>query len=386
MVKMKIVLYVGRFSLEYGAAGIRARTMAKIFKANGYKTVFLCNTHGIDSFSDEFICKYAEYKSIRGLKGKVINTIDNNTGLFEYSLFRKMTAEYNPNIVILYNELYSSTKKIIKYCKSQGIHVVSDVTEWYEVPDSLCGHYGEYCIARSIDKRIRRLDKKADGIIVTSTFLLDYYANEKCRALLLPPVVSIKPHIERETSQETGVPILVYAGSPVAKDLITPVLDAVQLINATGVRIRFNIVGISENDLRTLWKDLDYQSLGVKCFGKIDHDKAMSIVANSDFTVLFRKPLRYAKAGYSYKFAESLSLGTPIICNSVGGCDLDISDYQNGFVLDDYNIQTLVECFMRIIEMDSVSYNNMRKHAKAFSKKYSEQEVCNTIGSFLGSI
>ena len=75
-------------------------------------------------------------------------------------------------MVILYNPTSRMANRVRQLCKKRKISVVVDVTEWYEVSHQ---KKAEKVVAVSVDKRIRKIDKKMDGIISISPYLTNYY-------------------------------------------------------------------------------------------------------------------------------------------------------------------------------------------------------------------
>ena len=81
--------------------------------------------------------------------------------------------------------------------------------------------------------------------------------------------------------------------------------------------------------------------------------------------MLFRSryPKRYAKAGYSTKVAESLALGTPVICNRIGGTDSDIIDGKTGFVIPDCSNDSLKRIIQKVCSITEEDYSSMRQQS-----------------------
>lgn len=73
-------------------------------------------------------------------------------------------------------------------------------------------------------------------------------------------------------------------------------------------------------------------------------------------------------AGYSTKLAESLSLGTPVICNKIGGSDIDITDGKNGFKINKYSMKYLKDILRKISKMDVKEINDLKNKSYIFAK------------------
>lgn len=162
---------------------------------------------------------------------------------------------------------------------------------------------------------------------------------------------------------EARVRHFVYAGSPAQKDLILPFLKAVEAINKEQIRIFADVVGVSEEQINELMQTNDSKKNGIISFGRVPHQKCIRIVEMADFSILFRENLRYAKAGFSTKLSESLSLGIPVLCNAVGGADVIIQDGINGIKINSYEVEEIIKAIERILDMDQQTIDKMKKNA-----------------------
>ena len=173
----------------------------------------------------------------------------------------------------------------------------------------------------------------------------------------MPIDKSYQPRVTNST------PLLVYAGSPGEKDLLAPAINAVLAINAGSVRLNFLIIGINNEYIESEYGIKEFEKQGIHALGRITHEKVIEILRESDFSFLFRRKLRYAKAGFSTKLAESLSMGVPVICNSIGGSDTVIIDNYNGFVLNSCQIQDISNCLHYISNMSINERQKMKDNA-----------------------
>ena len=363
-VYMKKVLYLGRFGLPESAAGIRVYRIAKLLSACGCRVRFGCYgsryskaAEIFDGYAYNFLIAH------RGV-GRMLNAADLYCDLIKYRFARQLIQTYQPDMVILYNPTCHIANMVRRYCRKLGISVVVDVTEWYEIAHC---QKGEKVVARSVDKRIRTIDSKMDGIIAISPYLADYYRKMGQRVYEIPPMMMEigRGDYSRSCSEDGALLTIVYAGLPGRKDQLDQVLCAVEEINRDRVKIHLDVVGVSAEN----------GTPGICFYGRLPHDKAVDVVRKADFSVLFRENLRYAKAGFSTKFSESMSLGVPLICNSVGGCDALISSMQNGIVVEDGSIETIRDCLLNLLEQPDTVLENMKKGAIQLAAEHFSFEV-----------
>jgi glycosyltransferase involved in cell wall biosynthesis len=66
----------------------------------------------------------------------------------------------------------------------------------------------------------------------------------------------------------------------------------------------------------------------------------------SDFMLVFRPNLRFSNAGFPSKIPESLSLGTPIICNVFSDIKLYLTDGKDSFIIEDSGQNSFLKSFL----------------------------------------
>ena len=360
------IVYIGRFSYDNGAAWTRVENISKLLKRNGDDVFFVSNAAQIPNFKPDRRHTVVSYHN--SSLCSLINLFDLVTGLLEYRKAISLIERESVKYVFLYNETEILAKRIMKYCRNHGIKVYTDTTEWYNVVPIRKG-VADWLYTKSVNRRILYVDKNMDGAIAISPFLKEYYDSIHVNTVLIPPVFDDAFRQQESTISFKKPLSLVYAGSPGTKDLLLPILNTVEKINSMDLCVLFNLVGVSEDDLRKTWKDYDYKKYGINCFGRQSRERAIEIVANSHFTILLRRAERYAKAGYSTKFSESLAVGTPIICNHVGGADEDIIDGKTGIILKTYMEDELYAILHKLCNMPESDYLLMRREALEFGKK-----------------
>ncbi len=101
--------------------------------------------------------------------------------------------------------------------------------------------------------------------------------------------------------------------------------------------------------------------------GFIDNNRRFNILSSAKFFIL---PSIFLENN-PMSILESLSFGTPVIANNVGGVSELIKDDETGFLINDLNIINLNKTIKRISLMDERRYNNMKKKCFDLSKEYS---------------
>ena len=371
------ILYVGKFIPNEGAAGIHVYNIAKCLEEQGVEIVYVA--YSKKSFKKNRIY---DIRKPMGVIGSLKNVYDIITGCYEFDVFKNAIEKEHPNAVILYNTSNAITKKAINYCRQKNIRIIVENTEWYTVTSITSGLAG-HLLTKSVDKRIRKTDNTADGVIVISKYLENHYKKQNVPTFNLPPLFSL----ENESVERIQFrPIkFVYAGSPGGKDILKPFVDSIIEHNKhNDCNVEFHIYGINQEQLSHITGYQINAEDGVFAHGRVSHDEVIRAVSNSHFTVLLRHNMRYAKAGYSTKVAESLALGTPVICNNIGGTDVDINDSETGFKINDCDIKTLKNVINTVIEMGEMDYFNMRRACINYAqKRYAAQNYSETLLNFI---
>ena len=362
---MSKVLYIGWFGLPETAAGIRVYQIAKVLREAGNDVIFLCLSQPTVGK-----CAEIEYDGFHYiLKGQSKSKIKNVENIFcgcaDFCIIKDTIITEKPDTVIVYNEKERLTKKIISFCHPRGITVGADVTEWYELSRS---KKWNYIVAKNVDYRIRKMDVDLDFVISISPFLTAYYQSHGCRNVIeIPPIIDCVKSEIITTSQ--GIRHLVYAGSPAQKDLLLPYLGAIREINKNKIKVVADIVGVTKEHISALLNIEDAEEFGIVAYGRVPHVDCVRLVEKADFSILFRENLRYAKAGFSTKLSESLSLGIPVLCNAVGGADEIITDGFNGIKIEGCDSASIMKAIERILLLDEGSIDAMKQHAIETAKQ-----------------
>lgn len=391
----KRVLYISRSGLPINAAGIRTFNIGNLLEQLGYKTHYivtqrLLKNEMIDGFErtssaeqgflldEEIHFKMGEklYSYLPAFCGNKIDAAKEVWELLKASHTFKRVCHYcekeAPQAIFLYNDAYALTKKLLLYCKKKNIKLFADVTEWYERDKNKT--FAEKMLVELTEKRIVKLDHKLDGVIAISHYFEEYYKTKGTNCVRIPPLMQFENGFEiKRHDYYTDIKTVnfVYAGSPGGKDILIPFVKALQEVNKDGIKARIDIVGISGEYFKK-FPELDQalEETGVITHGRLSREDTIDIVKKADFGVLFRHDMRYAKAGFSTKFAECMSVGVPMICNKIGGSDAVINNWENGIVTqtaDSCVLKTLIE---RLCGMSNDEILRMKKSARSYAEKH----------------
>lgn len=367
---MKVV-YVSDIDIGMpnNANSIHVANMARLFHKAGFEVAAICESpkNGILLENTEYV-NYIYIKPIPG-KGKIRGLNWNLNALLGYFSARetkKILNEIDPDYVIIHeaNSMFYA-QSVARLSKKLGYKVIVETTEWMEVGKERTPLYN--CIIRQKDYSRRKLDRKCGNIIAISEFLEDYYKAQGCNVVRIPPLfpdMNANRHIERFHDKTDKAKIkLVFAGTLSSKDFLEPVLRTLLRINKESIQIAFEVIGPDEKEIKNRIDVDDLKKYGIYCHGRISHDEVLEIVRKSDFSVLFRKNQRYAKAGVSTKFCEAMSEGVPSICTRVGGTDRFVMDGINGILIENNEETTIEMALRKLLELDDNKIIEMKNSA-----------------------
>ncbi|MBE6681301.1 MAG: glycosyltransferase family 4 protein [Ruminococcaceae bacterium] len=385
---MRNILYISRAGLPISAAGLRIFNIGTILENLGFDVHYLANRRitnkeldstyekldskdstFLDNSEHHFRIDNKIYSYLPKQKNGKIASIKEMLELVSSQKAYKRVVSYcekeKPYAVFLYNESYELTKKLIGYCKKNNIKLFADVTEWYEMDKNK--NFAEKFVVHSTEKRITKLDHTLDGIIAISNYFEDYYKSKGANVVRIPPLMEIEKDLEiekHEYYEDKSVLNFVYAGSPGGKDILIPFVKALQTVNKDGIKARLDVVGIDEKYFDR-FEDVDknLKETGVVAHGRLSHEETLNVVKRADFGILFRHNKRYAKAGFSTKLAECMSVGVPMMCNKIGGSDLCIEHMLNGVLTETTRVDELVNVIETLMKMSKKELLDIKNNA-----------------------
>lgn len=394
---MKII-YTGAFRFpDKDAASQRVLNNAKILRSLGHEVIFYGweqKEREEDYIAEQrYFYQGFEYKSMneldkeqKSLSSKIMGFL--TKGQHTLKQIKKTIGNESPDLIIVYNSHYLFIRSMLKFTKASGLKLVVDCTEWYESSHLPGGKYG----LPSIDNYLRMtcINKKVGNIIAISSYLEEYYKQSRANTVCLPPLIDLdEPKWQTDvlTKAFSDEVHLIYAGEPGNKDLLTGVIGALTKANqSSGRKIVFNILGSGKEQIL---KVLNIKNLpdNVNCLGRIKMEEVPKAYAKNHFSVLIREDKRYAHAGFSTKFVESLTCGIPVIANSTSDIPDYLKDGQNGYLLQDNTLDELVRIFERIKVLSDEEYEAMKVEAKKTSQRFFDyNNYKNNTKEFLNTI
>jgi Glycosyltransferase len=377
----KRVYYVGDVGCRDTALAIHARNMGYMFKKLNYDVVYFCENwdtqrhyNSDKDFKYFYTKKYLKFWKFSSLEW----ILEKLTGIKIFNLLKSQVKIKKPDIVVLYG--IEGEEKIINFCKKENIPVILERCDWFEKEDRATFLEKNF-VHNKTEYAMRVLDMQADGIIAISKYLYNYYKKNNKHVVFIPPMFKVEQNNKIDRFYKDEKIHLAYAGSLGGnKDQILPVMNVLKEINKKEIKIYLDIVGVTMEDIEKETQCNNWNKYGVYAYGRLSNEKTKEIVKKADFSLLLRQNKRYAKAGFSTKFTESMCLGVPVICTKVGGADSIISDMKDGVHLKDNSYDTLLQVLGNLLILDSNQIAEMKKNAfetamKVFTLEANENKM-----------
>ena len=149
-----------------------------------------------------------------------------------------------------------------------------------------------------------------------------------------------------------------------SKDHIDQFIKAISILSPKDqLKIEFNILGVTYDQYKSKYGIINQNLLNDIIFfrGRVSRNEVMDYLTNTDFTVLFRpSEERYAKAGFPTKSVESLSTGTPILCNLSSDLGMYLVDGKNSILVNQPTEKELKNAIKRILTLNKKQLEQMQ--------------------------
>lgn len=320
------ILYIGTFQLpDKCAAAHRVINIAKSLRDIGYNVVFFGAGEHVsltEAKRAEGFGYYDVFNQQRGAHAREMFKIEH------IKTFANRTK--NLRAIIAYNYPSIALIRLNNFCKSKGIRLIGDCTEWFDGKE-------RGLLAGAIKRcdtilRMRYVQKHIDGMITISKYLYNFY-NSTVPSVRIPPTVDLSTgKYESIKDKNNKRLVFTYAGSPSAsKESLDIVVDYFNKTQRDDVELW--IVGITDKQYRTIYNNVP-NNRNIFFLGRVDHETAINAVKYSDYVIIVRPDSRLTQAGFPTKFVEALSCGVPVIATNTSDLSTYLDGTRNGCIID----------------------------------------------------
>lgn len=399
----KCIVYIGDF--DFRNENVQAhlvRNNGKMLNFLGYHMEYIGINRKITSFKEVSLapeCRTSNYlelpdtlNAVGALKiGKIINII-----IKELNKLKKIYTICG--IITYQSPTYAfAISTIAKWCKKNR---VSYIVNCADIPTFELQPFIRRIVMKANWHYLHKTNqKRADGVIAVSKFIADYYGKPNRSIAVIPPTFDLSGAgvSENKISSDNTVRF-IYAGIPFKvtgreatpegmKDRLDKIIDMFIRLSTDGVEFNFDIFGISKEDYLSGVPRHAVALVGenkIRFGGRLNHAETLQMVARADFSINYRDENLETKAGFSTKVVESVSVGTPVIINSISDTFFYLKDGSDGFMLSgdiEKDIEKLKMLCLMTQEERSVLKRNLYEKKIFDVTKYKD-----TMDYFLSSL
>lgn len=361
-----LVVYVGPFGFpDGGAAARRILGNAQSLREAGYAVEIASGQMEGPADYDDFPVHSLGERTAEHMGSALKRLLYAGMGTKTVAWLDSLSTK--PDAVILYSGYSPYFMRLLPWARRTKTPLIFDAVEWYDPPSAL--HWLRSPYYWNTELAMRVYAARTGNILAISSYLERYYAARGCNTVLVPPTLDtsrVTPNLESTTE---GPMIVGYTGTPGHKDLFDAYLAALLDLDPEGRRVRLRMAGLSSDEV------LAFPALRAKgaralpgcveALGRTPQEKAMELTRGADFSVLLRPNARNSNAGFPTKVVESLSVGTPVICNITSDLGRHIRDGETGIVCREGTSGALKDALQRAIALSVEDRRRMRAAARA---------------------
>lgn len=249
----------------------------------------------------------------------------------------------------------STLKFLIQYTKRNHVILIHDAVEWYSAEEFRFGRFDR--LYRKKEKWMRKLLPGNCRIISISQYLKNYFESVGNKSVYIPSIIDTRKYQYSPKCNDGKIKI-VYAGTPLRKDYLSVALKGISDLSIDKIkRLEIIIMGVSLNQANEngiTQSILDKLGNSIAFLGKVPREEVFENLGKANFSVLLRPAdQRYAKAGFPTKVPESMTVGTPVICNFSSDLEDYLTDEDNCVRVDECSAEAMTESMNRVFGYDS---------------------------------
>lgn len=297
-----------------------------------------------------------------------------------HQLWQLQVLAKQPRGNIAHFLVHGNCYKIMEAYKKRGIVIIGEVVNVHpEYQEELLQReyfrYGLKYVAgeRTFSKKIAKEYGLCDYLLVPSTFIKDSLMH---RGISAERIKVLAYGFESKTTVKSNIIIarnkrikLLYVGQITFRKGIIYLLEAVNDLKFKNIDVSLTLIGSLDKDYQPLIKPF-FNTLAIKHVEHIDNKEVLNIMKGYDLLVM-----PSIEDGFGVVVTEALSVNLPVIATRNCGASERIVNGQNGFVIDAFSKDAIVDAVLKSIEysFDFTSQNyTWDDYAEALTKFYCE--------------
>lgn len=295
----------------------------------------------------------------------------------DYASFLKQVKIYLKNCkcvdaIVVCAMPTSVLKYLLTYAKCNQIILIHDAVEWYSPEEFRLGKLDK--LYRKKNYWMRKLLPGNCRIIAISRFLQEYFDGQGNKTVYIPSMIDTTLYNASEKVYD-GKIRFVYAGTPLKKDYLAVALKGIALLSQEEIaKLEIRIIGVSKEQAQKNGISTDVISkLGdsLVFMGRIPREQVFTYLKAAHFSILLRPAeQRYAKAGFPTKIPESLSVGTPVICNFSSDLGDFLSDGIDCIEVNSCNEKDMKKAVERVLNLDEYELRKLSVNARKLAVEH----------------
>lgn len=383
--KHAVIITENKYPCE-DAGAIRQHATAKILKELGYSVIVL--GYGTPTNGKVKVYEGIKYISFRPKSNnKFVRAICRATASDRMMSFLKRNCK-NADIILVADVFANTVQKLNKLYNCKNTLLIHDSVEWFS-PEQFAK--GEKSFAYKTRNEINtKLVKEGWRVIAISSYLEEHFSKQCDKSVRIPVIMdvkSIKCNLDVDGSKNKIK--FAYVGGPGKKDYLKNVIEGFELLPEKMLeKVELHIVGVTSEQLASVCDVKESSIIKLKgvlfAHGRVPHEEAIRFVREAGYTVLLRDAsLKYAKAGFPTKVVESLSCGTPVICNLSSDLGLYLNDGENAFLAEDHMPESLKTSLENAITASPEQRKVMRINARKTAEEHFDYKNYTSVFSEL---
>lgn len=362
------VIVTGDKYPDENAGAVRTHSFAKVFSELGFSPCVIGMGRSTSFQWSEY--DGISYCSLRYDRKNRVSRIFGRA-LFGHNLKKVLNRSKLSDIsgILYVSGGIFALRYVKRLSRRYAIPLYFDSVEWYSPSEFKMGKMSPAYVANnrlnthSVDRKFR--------VFAISAFLEEHFRSRGIPTIRIPVIMDVQKMPFREANDESTESEkirMIYAGSPGRKDRLCEMVEAIGLLSPEERRrIEFHIVGLTSEGYAKIYGEVPPSELAesVVFEGRKPRHEVIRQVADSDFAFLLRPPEeRYAKAGFPTKAVESLSVGTPMLCNLSSDLSAYLKGGENSVIVDNCTTDACCRALKQILGMSRGQMNRMRAEAR----------------------
>ncbi len=360
------------------AGSVRLLSFCKILKDLGHEVIVIGQADSQPYISHSY--QGVEYISLRSASKKyssrIMNYIGHKTRL-KKAIVKFSESQKIDSILITLLPI-NSLFYLKRLARKNNIKLYHDSVEWFSPQNFKWGFLSFFYLINELWNRA--LIDQQFSVISISSFLNNHFNKRKIHSIRIPVILDIHEIAFKKHNNSDKLMIL-YAGSPAKKDYLKEVIEGMAILSDVELKqIKLTLLGVNLHQLTGqcgVNPDLIKKcNESLQIVGRIPREEVMKYLNRTDFTVLLRSSeLRYAKAGFPTKVAESLATATPVICNLTSDLGLYLIDGKNSIVVESATAQSFALALRKALDLSKDEKQEMCHKARQTAETYFDFKV-----------